>query len=272
MVTGALSYGYANIALFYRKNDNLYADNLLHIGSGKKVNSPRENIPDYFYAGKINRESRDYTRIRQELREASSLMEVASNAGEIVFNSLNRMRTLVDLYYDPNATPEEKEGMKAEFESLKSQAAFTLANARYDGELLIQDTGSGSLRSISIDPYDINVKFDISFSSQQVADVSGLALGSGDEAGDAKAVQDQLDKAASYLAKVSAYSQGLRSNINIITKKISVNTMVEDRLTGTDTGAELVKAVGRDIRSQSSLAMMAQANVMRGSVLKLFGI
>ncbi len=86
MVTGALSCGYANIALFYKKNDKLYADNLIRIGNGKKVNSPRENIPDYFYAGKINRESRDYSRIRQELREASSLMEVASNADCIQFS------------------------------------------------------------------------------------------------------------------------------------------------------------------------------------------
>ena len=72
MVTGALSYSYANIALFYRKNDNLYADNLLHIGSGKGK-QPAGKYPDYFYADEINRESRDYTRIRQELRKLHPL-------------------------------------------------------------------------------------------------------------------------------------------------------------------------------------------------------
>ncbi|NLG17888.1 MAG: hypothetical protein GX556_11205 [Fibrobacter sp.] len=272
MLTGALSLGYANIALFYKKNDNLYADNLMHIGSGKKVNSPQDNIPDYFYAKKINSENRGYSHIRQELGEASILMQVASEAGETVFNALDRMRVLVKMYYDPNSDSDEQNAIKAEFDSLKGQVDFTVANAAYDGRKLIEDNGSGALDSVNIDPYDINVKYDISFTGDDVADVSTLTLGSGNKEDDSNAVQAELNKAGSYLAKVSAYSQGLRSQSNIISKKMTVNSSVEERLVETDTGAEIAKAVDRDIRSQSSLAMMAQANVMRGSIMRLFGM
>jgi flagellin-like hook-associated protein FlgL len=103
----------------------------------------------------------------------------------------------------------------------------------------------------------------------QVADPSALTLGSGDKNTDASAVQTELDKAGSYLATVSAYARGIKSQYNIINQKIETAKNVESVITSADESIEIAKATERSIRHQSTAIMMAQANMARASILKL---
>ena len=269
MLTGSLNSGYGYISVFYKQNDNKLADSLYHITTGKRVNKPQESIPDYFHAENHNRQAKQYTGLRQGVAEALNLVQVASNAGESVFNDLDRMRDLVDLYYNDITDPEDRNAIKAEFSSLRSQVQFGLDNSTYDGKKLIQDTGAGSLKSVNIDTRDVNVTLDISFTGEQVADVSSLSLGNATHDEEADAVQAELNKAGSYLAKLSAYSQGLHSQYNIMSKQISASQKVSSSLTDADTGKEYADVMNLSIKGQSTLAMMAQANIMKTSILKL---
>lgn len=271
MITGVpLSVTYARIAAFNKSSDNDLAEALMNLGSGKRVRRPQDNIPDFFRAQRLNQEIKDYSRIKTNISKASALMDVATEAGEIVYNGIERMKQLVKLYYDQSTTDDERKVMKSEFSSLVKQVTHVVDNTTYDGKLLISDSQANPLSSVAISPGDVNNTIDIAFSANQVANVIGLTLGNNYD-DDMSAVQEQLDKAASYLASASAFEHGLNAQYAIAEKKIYTSSASKDLITNIDSGQEVVNATNQSIKYQSSFAMLAQGNMLRSSLLRLFG-
>lgn len=258
------------LAAFFKTNENELISTLNRVASGKRVQSPFDNITDYFHAKKINRESSDYERIRTEVAETSAMLDVGVNIGEKVFANLSKMRQLVDDYYDPNVTQDEKDYMKAEFTQLIDEVNASINNGLYDGKKIVQDTSAtGPLKKVYLDSNDLSQTFSITFTAAQVANPSMLTLGSGDQNADISAVQAELDKAGSYLATVSAYARGIKSHYNIINQKIETTRNTGSAIINANESIEMAKATERSIRHQSTAAMIAQANMARASVLKL---
>lgn len=271
MVTGVpLTVTYARIAAFNRINENQLGASLLNLASGKRVRKPEDNVPDFFRAQRLNRESNDYTRIKNDVAKASALMDVAKEAGEMVYNGIDRMKQLVNMYYDESTAEDEKLSMKSEFSSLVKQVSHIVENTTFDGRLLISDSQANPLDSVSVDPSDVTNSIKISFSADQVAEVSGLTLGN-NKTDDMAAVQAELDKAGYYLASANAFSIGLDAQYNLAQRKVSISSTNKDSITNADAGQEMIRAANMSIQHESSFAMMAQANMIRSSVVKLFG-
>ncbi len=264
-----LSITYARIATFNKINQNQLGNSLVSLASGKRIRQPQDGPSEFFRAQRLSRDSNDYTRIKNDVAKASALMDVVSDAGEMVFNGIDRMKQLVNLYYDESTDDDQKRAMQAEFSSLVKQVSHVVNNSYYDNKLIISDSSANPLDSVNIDPNDINNRIVISFSADQVANVDGLKLGTSREA-DMKAVQKELDKAGSYMASASAYSIGLNAQYAIAEKKVNISNNVKESITGADGGQEMIRATNRSIQHQSSYAMMAQANMIRTSVMRLF--
>lgn len=272
MLSGfSITMASAHIALFNKKNENALGNSLVRLASGKRVNTPSDSLPDYFFGSKMARQSSSFEPIIQGIAEGKAVMDLADSVGESVFKNIASLRDLVEQYYHQDTTDSERGGIKAEFAAVAQTVATTLSSSRYDGQLLVRDTEGLSFKSIAIDPDDLTTRMDIQFDANDVADVSLLQVGATDETAEREAVQIELDKAGSYLAKVSAYIRGLSAHYNINEKKRLVTSEVADRTLNVDTGTEMVKAMNQSIRHQSSLAFMAQANMYRMSVLRLVG-
>lgn len=270
LTDGSLTVSSGRIAAFIKTTEIHLSNILTNVASGKRVRSPEDSIPDYFHAQRYRQNNSAYDKIRSNVAELSAMVDVAVNAGESVFNKLDKMRVLVNDYYKSDVTQEEKNIMSAEFTRLIEEVNLLKNNAVYDGKQLIQDSSSNPLKTIMLDPHDPSQTYSVSFSAEQIADPSALTLGSSDEATEAAAVQNELNKAASYLASASVYKRGLQAQYNILDTKIMSNEMVESNLTDANAEVEIARAVHANIRHQAATSMMAQANIARASVLKLF--
>jgi flagellin-like hook-associated protein FlgL len=270
MLTGsALNVTYDRIAAFYKINQNRMSESMVKAASGSRFLRPADAIPDYFHAQRLKNQSTRYNEIRQNVAEGSGLIDVATGAGQYVFDSINRMKDLVKMYYDTSDNG-EKNGLKAEFDLLASSITSTISTTVYEGDKVISDSSAKPLKSISLDP-DSNQTFDISFTSAQVADTSALTLGTTDEQTETAAVQSELDKAGSYLAQASAYSAGIKAQYSLVSTKISAYQASQSDISDADMGQETADAINRSIRDQSAIAMMSQTNMARSLVLRLFG-
>jgi flagellin-like hook-associated protein FlgL len=268
MLTGsALNVTYDRIAAFYKINQNRMTDSMVKAASGSRFLNPSDAIPDYFHSQKLKNQSTRYTEIRQNIADGSGLIDVATAGGQYVFDSISKMKDLVKMYYDTSDN-DEKKGFKAEFNQLASNVLNTISTTVYDGKKLISDSSASPLKSISLEP-DSNQMFTISFTSAQVADTSGLTLGTTDEQTEADAAQAELDKAGSYLAQVSAYSMGIKAQYSLVSTKISTYQALRSDISDADMGQETTDAVNRSIREQSAIAMMSQTNMARSFVLRL---
>jgi len=270
MITGTpLSITYGRIAAFNKINENQLGSALLNLASGKRVRQPQDGVSDFFRAQRLSQDSNDYSRIKNDIAKTSAMMDVVVDTAETVYNGIQRMKQLVDLYYDESTTEDEKKAMQSEFSSLVKQVSYTVNNTCYDGKLLVSDSRANPLDSVNLDPNNINNRMVISFGAEQVAHVDGLTLGTSYHE-DIAAVQAELNKAGSYLASANAYSFGLSAQYAIAEKRVDISNTVKESITGTDSGQEIFRATNHSIQHQSSFAMMAQANLIRSSLVRLF--
>ncbi len=270
MITGIpLSITYGRIATFNKINENQLGNSLINFASGKRVRQPQDGVTDFFRAQRLSRDSNDYSRIKNDIASASALMDVVVDTGETVYNGIERMRQLVDLYYDVSTVEDEKKVMQSEFSSLIKQVSYTVNNTYYDGKLLVSDSHEKPLDSVNLDSRNIGNIMVISFGAEQVANVDGLTLGASYHE-DHAAVQAELNKAGSFMASANAYSLGLSAQYAIAEKKVNISNTVKDSIAGSDSGQEMIRATNYSIKHQSSFAMLAQANLIRSSVVRLF--
>ena len=103
--------------------------------------------------------------------------------------------------------------------------------------------------------------------------LDALAPGGGEDLGDAgDHIADAITDSKTFQGAISAYSTGLQSPITI-TGSIMQNTQsVQSSITNIDQMQEMINYIQEDIRGQTSIAMMAQANVSQRAILFLYGL
>ena len=272
MLTGVpISVTGMRIALFVKSNENSLGNSLVRLASGRRVNRPSDGIPEYFLSEKLRRESQSYEPVLRDIGEGLALLDVATSAGEGVFNGLTDMRELVKMYYKEDATAGDKEACRVQFETLKTTVSSIISMSTYNGDRIISTNGGNPFKTVTLDATASPETISIEFDAGDIASPGTLALGATDEATELAAVEAELGKAGSYLAKTSAYTYGLNAQYNITTTKKSVSNSASQQGVATDTGGEMLQAVNFSIRNQSAMAMMAQANLYTASVAKLLG-
>lgn len=271
MVNALYSSAADRIAAFYTTNGMALKKDMIHVSSQRSVIKPQDNSADFFRIEKIERESRDIQRTRRELGGALGLIEVAQQAGTYVFDDIKRMKELVEFYYRDETSSQEKDQYGLEFDAIKRRVTDQIASATYNGKQLIADTSSADpLISVQLDANNLSQLFEVEFDAGDVADVTALDITVGEENALA-AVEGEMGKAGSYLAKISAYQQGLYAQDAIGATKILENEKVDESIGGLDNATAISAFFMKYIRQQSASAMLVQANMTKENVLKLLG-
>lgn len=270
MLTGVpLSVTGSRIALFTRSNENNLGASLVKLASGRRINSPSDGINEYFFSEKLSLESRSYEPVLRDIAEGRAFLDVATSVGEGVFNAVRDMRELVRMYYKPGVSDDDKAAYSADFAALKNTVLSIVSTSTFDGVLLMSDNGGIPFKTITLDAKTSPQTFEIAYDSGDIADVSLLELGTTDELTEFAAIEAELAKAGSYLAKTSAATYGLNAQYNITATKMNISKSGARQMVESDTGEELVRSMNFSIRSQFAMAMMAQANMYSASVVKL---
>lgn len=272
MLTGVpLTVTGSRIALFTKSNENRLGASLVRLASGNRVNRPSDGISDYFLSEKLSGESRSYEPVLRDIGEGLAMVQVASTAGEGVFNALTDMRELVKMYYRDDTTADEQEAYRADFEALKSSVRTIMSSTTYNGMHLLSDNGGTPFKTVNLDAQASPETLEIAFDSGDIADVALLDLGATDEATELSAVETERGKAGSYLAKTSAATYGLNAQYSLTTLKMNTSKDASREAVSADTGEEMVQSINFSIRNQSAIAMMAQTNMYVASISKLLG-
>lgn len=270
MVTGAmLSVAYNHISSFYKQNGNQLGQSMMRLANNKRVQQPSDNIPDYFYSSRLKQSHSMQQRVKIEMDEALANTEVAEAAGTYVFDDLTSAQQLIKSYYDSSTTNEEKESIKTDFSRLISQVSSVIDNTYFDGKQVFSASGTEPFAQTSIDPSNSDEVISLQFTASQVPTVNGLTLGTSDFETESAAMQTELNKAASFVSKVSVFRRGVNAFVNINDKSMLATQSTYTEITSCDAGMEMLNVIKKSINGQSALSMMAQANMSRGLILRL---
>lgn len=265
-VFGGLSY--ANVSAFVSSNGRSLLQSMASIASGRKIMHPSDRPADYFLGSSYNVRAKEYDEIKRRLLQASSVLDVAEGSMSHIIDDLRGMKDLVKEYFLPSTTADEKKFISNTFDNLKYLVSHTIENTVFEDKKLLKDSTANPLVSVSIDPYNLQNKFVISFGAETQVDVDGIDLSLSEDAL-TSAVQEQIDRAAKYLGSLSGYRIGLNSQINI--NEISGTTLSDAArsILGVDNVDEFMSATKRTIQQQAAISMLAQGNALRTNVLNL---
>lgn len=254
----------SELARVYNSNNALLADTLTRIASGKKINRPSDDFVGYARSMSIAQDIDGYQRVKQNMTEAKAVADIASEAGNSIYEDLTRMKELQELYAAAGATADDQAAYSAEFTALKSSIAATVANSQYDGTQLV---AAGTAISVDIDP-DANGQFEVFFSAGDIVDTSALTITGGTTA--AAAIQTELDTATLFVVKAESFSTSAQRQIDMTDTVIQSKQAIKSLITDIDEAEEMTNSIEMQIRQQASIAMLSQANLARQSIMNLY--
>ena len=271
MVSSINSSAYS-LAGIYNQNNSALSQTLLRLASGKNFQSPSDDLIGYFRSQDLEQQYQKYNQIKPDMQEWKTGLDTAATAGEEVNSSLQRMQELSKLY--PTADASAQASYTAEYNTIVSDLTSTISNTAFDGFKLLNSTTT--IKKIDITP-------DATTDAQRllinpgeaitVAHLTALTPGVGQNIGNmGAAITDATTDVGMFQGNIAAYATGLQSHLNI-TDSIMQNTQsVKASITDIDQVKEMLTYTQEDIRSQISMAMMAQANVSQRSMLYLYGL
>lgn len=266
----------SDLARLYDANNKLLSDTLKRISTGKKVSSPSDDFVGFARAYALESAISDYETIKEELTEAQGVAQMAVELGDGIYEDLERMKDLAELYNDAAATADDKTAYNAEFKALAKSVQDTIDNNKYSTNEVVS---AATIIEVGIDPTTAANKLSVTFAAGDI--ISDLSdgtwhlddtSGSGGEVGKtANNVQDEIDKATSYLVKAEGYVTKIERQIDITDTIIASKEAAKSLITDIDEVEEMNDATTLQIRQQATVAMIAQANLSRQSISKLFG-
>lgn len=261
---GGVNNASSQLASIYNTGNQQLASTLTKIASGKKFQSAAEDLLGFIRSNKLSTEISGYQKIKENLTEFKTFTNAAVQSGGAIYEDLTKLKTLAKQYESTTDTEMQAE-YEAEFNSLKTQIGKALTNSKVDGKDIMQV--SSSITSVVLNPQGGST-LDMQFSDiASSTDIESITIDGTDIV---TGIETEIDSMLTYLSEAKAFdsiaSQQLKLNDTIISSKEAVKSLITD----IDEAAETSKMVDQSVRQQAAVSMIAQANMSRQSVLKLY--
>jgi flagellin len=276
---GGIDYSSIRLASAYNYNNQLLSDTLSRIASGKKITRPSDDFSGYIRSNQMQSDIDSYQTIKENLTAAKGATGMAVEVGNTVYEDLMDLKDLVTAYYntaDSTNDNETRSEILTKFNNLKTSLTSYVSNTKYDGTTVFS---AATLDSIKLDP-DGTGSLAITFGATDIADataptLTGFVVGDTTTTGtnkttDLTAINTQLTAATSYLAKSESYDKSIDRQLRISDTIIQSKQAAISMITDIDEVSEMNKKTDLQIRQQASIAMMAQAQMSRSSITRLF--
>jgi flagellin len=267
------------LASAYNANNQMLADTLTRIATGKKISRPSDDFTGYLRSNRLQNDINGYTNVKEDLSSAKALTGTAVEVGSAIYEDMIKMRDLLTSYYNTANSADdndERTALQTEFNAIKGNLTSYIANTKYDGTTVYSGT---TLKSINIDP-DGSGQLAITFAAGDIAvpatptlagfvvgDVAGTAT---NKTSELAALNTQITAATSYLVKAQAYDKSVDRQIRISDTIIQSKQSAISFITDIDEVTEMNKKTDLMIRQQASISMLAQAQMSRSAITRLF--
>ena len=251
------------------------------LSSGLRVNSAKDDAAGLAIAERMQAQVRGMNVAIRNANDGISLAQTAEGALGKIGENLQRMRELaVQSANDTNGTS-DRAALSKEYEQLGEENARVIANTKFnDQELLTGNGGIGGVftfqigantsgdNQVTITTADIASDMDAGISPTQ-----GLGLTLGTTALEAQEAMDSLDTALDAVNSLRSTFGAAQNRFDAIISNLYVSSenqaAARGRIMDADFAVESANLARAQILQQAGTAMLAQANQMPQSVLKL---
>jgi flagellin-like hook-associated protein FlgL len=267
-ISGGTTFG--NIAAFVQNNHRAMLGQMSTVASGLNITRPADGAVDFFRGQTLGAQARQLDGIRREFQQASALLDVAEGSMAEIHNDLTSMRDLIRRYFSTNISDNEKTQISQQIEDLKMLVLHTVEHTVFGGRRLLEDSSANPLIKIRNNPNDITQTWTVSFTGNQIVDMSDFDFSTFATREDAlDAINDKISQAANFMGHLAGTRFGLNAQYNLGTLKQNTSLEQKQNTLGANDIDEMMSLTRRQILQQGAVSMLTQGNVMRGSVLNL---
>lgn len=280
----ALTVNTNTTSLGVQKNLNRAADalstSMTRLSSGLKINSAKDDAAGLQIATRMTSQIRGQTMAIKNANDGISIAQTAEGAMQEQTNILQRMRELaVQSRNDTNST-KDREALNKEFAQMSDELTRIAKSTQLNGKNLLDGTAGKmtfQVGSNSGADNQISITLDSGFDATTLkVDSATIAITGSDSAtaeasmkASLSAIDDALQTINSKRADLGASQNRLTSTVNNL-QNINENAeAARGRVQDTDFAAETAQLTKQQTLQQASTSVLAQANQLPSSVLKL---
>jgi flagellin len=267
-----------NISNFYYQNSQTMSSTLERLSTGKKFQTPADDIGSYMHAQDLTIQSSGYDNILNNLAEWKGVMGVANSAASEISSSLQRMNELIN-ESEQSTDNTQKDANQAEFNQLYTKINNIVTNTSYDSMNIMSDTNV--LATLYLNPdTSTNSTMQIQFTKGSIDTttdlpaLNGLNISSSATAGTYATASQKVATAQTdinnFVAQAAGYSNALDSYYNVCSSAKTNLTDAVSAVSDTNDAEDIAAYTAQSIQQQAAIAMLAQANMDNKDVLALF--
>lgn len=240
------------------------------MASGERINSAGDDAASFAVAVFMEGKERSLGVAGRNAQDAVGRLQTAEGALAGQQEGLSRLRELAIQSANGSLSPNDRQAIQTEANATVAEIDRIGKETRFNDEALLASTSTKQFQvGTSADAKD-RIQVTLNASTAQTLGVAGLDLSSPGAAG---AALDAIDGASTRVSQsrvdIGASQTRLRSAF--ATAEVARESVTRSRslLQDTDVAAESAELASGQIRAQAEVAVMAQFNAQKSSMLKL---
>ena len=246
------------------------------LSSGLRINSAADDAAGLAISQRMSAQVRGMNVAIRNANDGISLAQTADGALSSVGDSLQRMRELAVQSRNSTNSDSDKESLDLEFKQLSSEIGRVLGGTTFNGKTILGadagtltfQVGANVTTNDSIDIATTDLTADA-----KITTVTGASIGSAADATAIATVITNIDAAIddinSQRATFGASQNRFNSVVANLQTSVENQSAASSRITDADFAAETANMSRAQILQQAGTAMVAQANQLPQSVLRL---
>ena len=250
------------------------------LSSGLRVNSAKDDAAGLAIAERMNTQVRGMNVAARNANDGISLAQTAEGALGKIGDNLQRMRELAVQSANDTNGKEDREALDNEFKQLAAENERVILNTRFNNQPLLTGTGgaSGAFAfqvgaNTSADNQITITTTDVATAMGVTTQGTGSAASLGSTAGAALAAMEAIDAALGEVNGARSTFGAAQNRFDAVISNLQVSSenqaAARARIMDADFAVETSNLSRAQILQQAGTAMVAQANQLPQTVLKL---
>jgi flagellin len=242
---------------------------LIRLASGNRILSAADDAAGLAIAQDMNARVRGMTAAIRNGNDGVSMLQVADGAMSSMGSLLGRMRELSVQSGNGTLNASNRKAINAEFQQLKAEIDRISKTTEFNGIKVLDGSAKGTTLQLGADANDT---LEVSLGNPSSETLGLKDAGVSDPASaqmSMKAIDDAIAQLVGSRVNLGAAENRIGSRLANLTQATTDTRAAQSRIQDTDFATATTELASQNIRAQSSMAVLAQANAQAGVALGL---
>lgn len=249
------------------------ATSMQRLSSGLRVNSAKDDAAGLAIAERMNAQAKGMNVAIRNANDGVSMSQTAEGGLGKVADILQRMRELAVQSANTTNSTDDRASLDEEFQALGAEVTRVIDSTSFNGQKILAGDAGAKTFQVGADN-DVTNQITVTFADLS-ADVSITTVTAGDvtDVANSQAAMDDIDAALDKVNTERAKLGATQSRFDAVISNLQISaenqSAARGRIMDADFAAETANLSRAQVLQQAGNAMVAQANQLPQSVLKL---